>query len=759
MHGEINSTINVLPPFKYFCQTIGELPSSYLESMTYYETMVWLCNYLGETIIPTVNNTGDAVTELQGLYIQLQDYVNTYFDNLDVQEEINNKLDDMANDGSLSRLLAPFFQEINNKIDMQNTKIDSLMDFNPIPVASTSDMTDTTKVYLNTTDGKWYYYNGTAWAIGGTYQSPVSDIVNTDDLLKSLYLINSNYVDDLTYYIGKGINYETGNSFNNDKYIRTQRLSTENVGKLYVLESDVYLMSPRYYNNDLSNTWSDDYLGYSDWNNLIYTSIYPRCALVFKRVDEAEITESDLETIKSNLKLYKLTDDSLTKPSVPADSKTVGDIINSIKYDYFEKNNNKSYIIDFNDYYPEVEENTIQGNTYASKGWFAGYLRSDTGFSNSYSYITTSYDISQIKGSIPKYIKIKINDLTDMSEPYIRIGWLDDSENIILHTSHDLEEAIIKIPSYPNLANTSGGLYITIGRWENISIPISELEDRITNWVSENVEITFYFDEIFENREISNNKFESKTFVYNESYDFALKLPKNYTAYTDKKTPLIILCHGYSSTISAEAWGSSEDMITLVDNFTNNGYAVIDVGQVTTADWCNPDLIEKYVLAINYVCDNYNVIPKYIYGESMGSLIALTLQQEYNIKAIAIGGPRLDLEYVYEHASDGDKTIISSNLGFTDGFDKYKATGWSKTIYEITDSNNNTINYNTLPPTFYLYGNSDSQVSEATAKMESLKRGGNIVKSETYTSNHHNICYLKAGTSLNDVLDWFSNWV
>lgn len=41
----------------------------------------------------------------------------------------------------------------------------------PLVASSISDMTDTTRVYVNTTDGKWYYYNGSAWTIGGVYQS------------------------------------------------------------------------------------------------------------------------------------------------------------------------------------------------------------------------------------------------------------------------------------------------------------------------------------------------------------------------------------------------------------------------------------------------------------------------------------------------------------------------------------------------------------------------------------------------------------
>lgn len=97
-----------LSPFKCMVMTIGELPSSFVESMTYYEALAWLDNYLEKTLIPAVNNNAEAVQELQDLYIELHDYVKNYFDNLDVQEEINNKLDQMAEDGQLTQLIAQF---------------------------------------------------------------------------------------------------------------------------------------------------------------------------------------------------------------------------------------------------------------------------------------------------------------------------------------------------------------------------------------------------------------------------------------------------------------------------------------------------------------------------------------------------------------------------------------------------------------------------------------------------------------------------
>ena len=113
MNDKINSTINVLPPFKHLCMTIGELPASYLETMSYYETLIWFTKYLKETVIPTVNNNAEAVSELQELFVKLQNYVNNYFDNLDVQEEINNKLDEMVEDGTFQEIINNFINVIN----------------------------------------------------------------------------------------------------------------------------------------------------------------------------------------------------------------------------------------------------------------------------------------------------------------------------------------------------------------------------------------------------------------------------------------------------------------------------------------------------------------------------------------------------------------------------------------------------------------------------------------------------------------------
>lgn len=97
-------------PFKKLVMTIGELPTSFIESMTYYELLAWFTNYLETVIIPTVNNNAEAVKELQDLFTELKNFVDNYFDNLDVQEEINNKLDEMAKDGTLQEIITNYLE-------------------------------------------------------------------------------------------------------------------------------------------------------------------------------------------------------------------------------------------------------------------------------------------------------------------------------------------------------------------------------------------------------------------------------------------------------------------------------------------------------------------------------------------------------------------------------------------------------------------------------------------------------------------------
>ena len=112
-----------LGPFRAMVMTIGTLPTAFTESMTYYEALAYFVKYL-EEVTQAVNINAEATKELQELFVQLKSYVDNYFDNLDVQEEINNKLDEMAQSGELEAIL----QEILNTLRVYDTVGDMIAD-------------------------------------------------------------------------------------------------------------------------------------------------------------------------------------------------------------------------------------------------------------------------------------------------------------------------------------------------------------------------------------------------------------------------------------------------------------------------------------------------------------------------------------------------------------------------------------------------------------------------------------------------------
>lgn len=258
------------------------IPLAFDESMSYYETLCGLLSYLKDTVIPTLNNNANAIIEVQNLITQLQSYVNNYFDNLDVQTEINNKLDEMAQNGTLAEIiedyasipeLADRIEEVNTNLTQQindtnnnfnnlnnqvnntidnnmenvtetlndfNSRINALGNITPTIVDSTDEMTDESKLYVLSSNGEWYYYNGTNFVSGGTYQSTAIgnnsiDLLSLDNLLQANF--NVSFSDDIT--LENGITGYCSPDANNEVKITLQanymyyKVALE-VGKIYM---------------------------------------------------------------------------------------------------------------------------------------------------------------------------------------------------------------------------------------------------------------------------------------------------------------------------------------------------------------------------------------------------------------------------------------------------------------------------------------------------------------------------------------------
>jgi hypothetical protein len=79
------------------------------DALTDYELLCKVVEYLNK-VIDHQNAVDEKIDGLVEGFAELKAYVDNYFDNLDVQEEINNKLEDMAEGGELAGIIAQFLE-------------------------------------------------------------------------------------------------------------------------------------------------------------------------------------------------------------------------------------------------------------------------------------------------------------------------------------------------------------------------------------------------------------------------------------------------------------------------------------------------------------------------------------------------------------------------------------------------------------------------------------------------------------------------
>lgn len=193
------------------------------------------------------------------------DAINVDYNNTTVKNELD-KLNTV--DNSLMNIQT----NQGNTLTNLQSQISSLASGSPLVASSVSGMTDTSRVYVNTSDGKWYYYNGSSWVSGGIYQSAGIDskeikLNNFDDKLKtdlydvvtandvvwsktSLYQGNENWdakvITSPFIYMPKG----SIITFNSEKY--KTRITLYDDNKNYISNTGTYSVKENY-------TVSDNY--------------------------------------------------------------------------------------------------------------------------------------------------------------------------------------------------------------------------------------------------------------------------------------------------------------------------------------------------------------------------------------------------------------------------------------------------------------------------------------------------------------------
>ena len=108
-----------LTPFKWFVLENFPFIEADFDALTEWQLF---CK-LGKEINKIINSTNTLGIQVENL----TDYVKNYFDNLDVQDEINNKLNEMAESGELQEIIAQYLQlagilSFNTLNDMKNSE-------------------------------------------------------------------------------------------------------------------------------------------------------------------------------------------------------------------------------------------------------------------------------------------------------------------------------------------------------------------------------------------------------------------------------------------------------------------------------------------------------------------------------------------------------------------------------------------------------------------------------------------------------------
>lgn len=194
-----------ITPFSFFIKSNFPFIEATYEARDNYDLLSKVVQHL-----KTVEyNQGIAQENLETLY----NFLNT----LELQDEVNNKLDAMAESGELGELMSVYIDpkllalenEINTEIDSQNARITELLsEVQNIPSGSPAGVYSTyedlvtadpdhSKIYIVSSNGKWYYYTSNAWTEGGTYQSTgiADNSIDTKQVnhIESFKITNGNF--------------------------------------------------------------------------------------------------------------------------------------------------------------------------------------------------------------------------------------------------------------------------------------------------------------------------------------------------------------------------------------------------------------------------------------------------------------------------------------------------------------------------------------------------------------------------------------
>ena len=132
--------MSLISNFRCFPKSIGEIPTSYKDSISYEEQILWLCNYIEKEILPSIEISQETVRQIVEAFDALKEDVESKYNGLEIQIDNVKIYSDAQND-----LLKAILQQQIRAVDERFDNIpDSFLVFNP-----TNGMQDSLNKTLN----------------------------------------------------------------------------------------------------------------------------------------------------------------------------------------------------------------------------------------------------------------------------------------------------------------------------------------------------------------------------------------------------------------------------------------------------------------------------------------------------------------------------------------------------------------------------------------------------------------------------------
>lgn len=207
------------------------------------------------------------------------------------------------------------------------SQVSGLASGSPLVANSITEMTDTTRVYVNTTNGDWYYYNGSSWVSGGQYQSTFigfSQIQNYMLKPKDVYAENLKFMRSILPFSKQVVNAKLGGynkstflpdfDYNSNDFITFifNQIDLQNLGEIRfsydsnIIYQSYVLFTENQKARNVESTWIND-----KNNKISYNSGFDKIAIclpknnvyIYNQADYYYNPDNLQETLSNNISI------------------------------------------------------------------------------------------------------------------------------------------------------------------------------------------------------------------------------------------------------------------------------------------------------------------------------------------------------------------------------------------------------------------------------------------------------------------------